>query len=163
MSIAMIAAMARGNVIGYQGQLPWHVSTDLKYFKTVTLGKPVIMGRKTYESIGKALPGRQNIIVTNNPYFAAAECDIADSLEQAILLAHPEVHEVMIIGGAQLFEQGLFIADKLYLTLLDMEILGDAYFPEWRIFNWHETESINFFDEKAQVSGKFITLERRDP
>lgn len=161
MSITMIAAMAQGNVIGYQGKLPWHVSTDLKHFKALTLGKPVIMGRKTFESIGKRLPDRQNIIVTGNPDFSVPECDIAGSLEEAVLLAHPEVHEVMIIGGEQIFKEGLPIADKLYLTLFDMEILGDAYFPEWRIYNWHETESINFFDENAQVSGKFITLERR--
>jgi dihydrofolate reductase len=160
MSIAIIAAMSQGRVIGYQNQLPWHVSTDLKHFKTITLGKPVIMGRKTYESIGKPLPDRQNIIVTKNDTFFAPGCDVTMSLQDAILLARPEIHEVMIIGGAQLFEQALSLADKLYLTLLDIEVIGDTYFPEWKHLSWHEIESVNFFDEKSKISGKFITLAR---
>lgn len=160
MPIALIAAMSQGRVIGYQNQLPWHVPTDLKHFKALTLGKPIIMGRKTYESIGKPLPDRQNIIVTQNSAFSAAGCDVTTSLQDAILLARPEIHEVMIIGGAQIFDQAISIADKLYLTLLDLEVMGDTYFPEWKQFKWHEVESVSFFDEKAKVSGKFITLAR---
>ncbi|MFN7097796.1 MAG: dihydrofolate reductase [Gammaproteobacteria bacterium] len=160
MSIAIIAAMAQGRVIGYQNQLPWHIPTDLKQFKTVTLGKPVIMGRKTYEAIGKPLPGRQNIIVTKNPSYSVSGCEVTTSLQDAILLARPEINEVMIIGGSQIFEQALLLADRLYLTLLDLEVMGDAYFPEWKHLNWHEKAVVNFFDEKSQISGKFITLER---
>ncbi|MBY0545297.1 MAG: dihydrofolate reductase, partial [Gammaproteobacteria bacterium] len=106
-----------------------------------------------------------NIIVTRQPDFSVAGCDRASSLEDAILLARPEINEVMIIGGAQLFEQALSISNTLYLTLLDIEVLGDTYFPEWQQYKWYEKETINFFDEKAQISGKFITLmrdEKRD-
>ena len=160
--IAIIAALAQGRVIGYHNRLPWDVPTDLRYFKQMTQGKTVIMGRKTYESIGRLLPHRENIIVSTQPSFHVAGAQIASSLESAIATALliPNTEEIMIIGGATLYEAALPLADRLYLTLLDLETMGDTYFPEWHHLNWHETASQPFFDEQAQVSGKFIVLDK---
>lgn len=136
-TVSLIAAVARNRVIGYGNALPWHIPEDLAHFKRVTLGRPVIMGRKTMESIlnptygknrDKPLPGRVNIVVTRNPGFEAPGCLVAHSLEAAVdMAAGPEA---FVIGGAELFYQALPRADKVYLTRVDMEVAGDAYFPE---------------------------------
>ncbi len=141
--ISLIAGMARGRVIGVENTLPWHLPDDMKHFKQTTLGKPVIVGRKTFESIGKPLPGRKNIIVTRDKHFQQAGCDIANSLEQAIQLAG-DVPEIMIIGGAEIYRLALPLATKMYLTFIDITINGDAFFPEWNNAEWQETTRQDF-------------------
>ncbi|WP_372759665.1 dihydrofolate reductase [Litorivivens sp.] len=132
--LAMIAAMSRNRVIGRDNALPWHISADLKHFKATTLGKPVVMGRKTFDSIGRPLPGRTNIVVTRQPGWHADGVRIARSTEQALQLAAEVaeadgVAEVMVIGGEQLYRSLLPHAQRLYLTQVQAEIEGDAYFP----------------------------------
>lgn len=132
--ISLIAACANNGVIGYKNNLPWHLSADLKRFKELTLNKTVIMGRKTYDSIGKPLPNRENIIVTRDHSFQANGCIIAHSLQEAITQAHHD--EIMIIGGATIYQQAFSIADRLYLTRIHLNPEGDAFFPEWDIADW---------------------------
>jgi dihydrofolate reductase len=159
MRLALIVAMTPERVIGYQNQLPWHVSADLKHFKALTLGKPVIMGRKTYESIGKPLPERRNIIISRNPDFNAPGCEVCTSLQQALSLVEAQ-EEVMIIGGATLFEQALPLAERIYLTILQLQVPGDTFLPTWPANEWQEIDSQAFIDEKSQTKGHFITLQR---
>ena len=137
--ITLVAAMAKNRAIGVDGAMPWHLPRELKHFKNTTMGKPIVMGRKTWESIGRVLPGRQNIVVTRNPEYAAEGCDVVASLEDAVDAAQGE--EVMIIGGGQLYAEALPLADRMILTLVDCEPEADTWFPEWRPENWQETSS----------------------
>jgi dihydrofolate reductase len=137
--VTLIAAMARNNAIGQEGKMPWHLPRELGHFKQTTMGKPIVMGRKTWESIGRPLPGRQNIVVTGNAAFQAPGCDIASSLHQAIRLA--DGPEVMIIGGGQLYRQSLALADRLILTVVDCEPEADTWFPQWREQDWQQASS----------------------
>jgi dihydrofolate reductase len=136
MRIAMIWAMAENRVIGRNNKLPWHLPNDLKYFKQLTTGKPVIMGRKTYDSIGKPLPNRINIVVTRDENFQAAGVKVVHDLPSAIELADAEclisgADEVIIMGGAEIYKLGLPYADRLYITFVHSEVEGDAHFPEF--------------------------------
>jgi dihydrofolate reductase len=140
--VALIVAMSNNRVIGRNNALPWHLSEDLKYFKRTTLGKPVIMGRKTFESIGRPLPGRANIIVSRSG-FVADNIRVVSSLEEALTLAESiafidGAEEVMVIGGAELYAHALPVAQRLYLTLVDAEIEGDAFFPALNNDEWQE-------------------------
>ena len=133
--LSLIVAMSTNRVIGINNALPWHLPNDLKYFKQVTMGKPIIMGRNTFESIGRPLPGRRNIVITRNPDYQAEGIDVVSSLDAAIQLGEDicliDGHEeVMVIGGAQIYELTLPQADRLYITHVDAEIEGDAFFPE---------------------------------
>ncbi len=128
--ISLIAAMANNRVIGKDNQMPWHLPADLAHFKAVTLGKPIVMGRKTYESIGRPLPGRKNIILSSNPDYKVEGCECVGSIEEALALAE-DVEEIMIIGGGYLYSQTLPQADKLYLTFIDLDVEGDTQFPEF--------------------------------
>lgn len=135
MRIAMIWAMAQNRVIGRGNKLPWHLPNDLKYFKQVTTGKPVIMGRKTYDSIGKPLPNRYNIVISRDASLNIAGVKTVQSLEEAIELAAAEClisgnEEVIVMGGAEIYQQCLPQADRFYVTLVHADVLGDAYFPE---------------------------------
>jgi dihydrofolate reductase len=132
--ITLIAAMARNRAIGKDGDMPWHLPGELRHFKDATMGRAIVMGRRTWESIGRPLPGRQNIVVTRNPHFEAPGCDLAGSLQAAIGLAASE--EVMIIGGGQLYAQALPFADRMVLTLVDCEPEADTWFPEWDPRPW---------------------------
>ncbi|MFA7555972.1 MAG: type 3 dihydrofolate reductase [Spongiibacteraceae bacterium] len=148
-AIAMIVAMAENRVIGRNNQLPWYLPNDLKYFKATTMGKPVVMGRKTFESIGRPLPGRSNIVVTNNPGFIATGVEVVHSVEEAINLARSialvdGVDEVMVIGGAQLYKEMLPKTSRLYFTQVHAEIEGDALFPELDNRQWREVSRENF-------------------
>lgn len=134
--ITIIAAMARNRAIGLNGEMPWHLPGELKHFKETTMGKPIIMGRKTMDSIGRALPGRQNIVVTRNPSFRAEGCDVAGSLDEAIRIARGE--EVMIIGGGQLYAQALPVTDRMVLTLVECEPEADTWFPAWSGEDWRQ-------------------------
>ncbi len=134
--ITIIAAMARNRAIGLDGKMPWHLPGELGHFKAATMGKPIVMGRKTWESIGRPLPGRQNIVVTGNGSFQAPGCDLAGSLELALELARGE--EVMIIGGGQLYRQSLAFCDRMILTVVDCEPEADTWFPDWQTEEWQQ-------------------------
>ena len=160
MKISVIVAMAANRVIGHENRLPWHLPADLKHFKATTLGKPVVMGRRTWESIGRPLRGRNNIVITRDTAYTAEGCVVVHSLDEAIRAAG-EAAEVMIIGGAGLYRQALSLADTLYLTLIHGEFAGDTHFPQWRQDEWRETGRIDHEpDENNSHAYSFITLER---
>ena len=130
MKISMIAAMAKNRVIGMDNQMPWHLPADFAWFKKCTMGKPIVMGRKTYQSIGRPLPGRLNIVLSRNPDLQIDGVICVTSIEQAKLIAG-EVEELMIIGGGAIYQACLTEAKQLYLTFIDADILGDTQFPDW--------------------------------
>ena len=166
MIFSAIAAMARNRVIGQDNGLPWRLPGDLKFFKATTLGKPVVMGRKTFQSIGRPLPGRPNIVVTRDPGFAAEGVHIARDIDSALDLAarlarETGAQEVMVIGGAEIYAQALPRLDRLYLTEIDAEIEGDAHFPEIEPRVWREAARTNpVLDEASGLSYCFINLHR---
>jgi dihydrofolate reductase len=133
--ISLIVAASTNNVIGVHGGMPWHLSEDLKRFKSLTLGKPVIMGRKTHESIGRALSGRTNIVLSSNPDYESPGCEIATRLDQALAYAG-ESDEVMIIGGADVYQAFLPMAERIYLTRVRASVDGDARFPDLDPDDW---------------------------
>lgn len=145
--ITIIAAMARNRAIGMDGEMPWRLPGELRHFKETTMGKPIVMGRKTWESIGRALPGRQNIVVTRNASFHAPGCDVAGSLEAAIRMGRGD--EIMIIGGGELYRQALATSDRMILTEVDCEPEADTWFPEWESSGWREA-SIRLEQADAQ-------------
>lgn len=161
MRIAMIAAMANNRVIGKDNQMPWHLPADLKHFKKVTLGKPVIMGRKTYQSIGKALPGRRNIVISRQSGALSTDADWVQSIEQAMALVQHEA-EVMVIGGAEIYRQVLPLADTLYITNIELAVEGDAFFPDYlSTANWLEVAVEHHQpDPQNPYSYHFRTLNR---
>ena len=136
--ICLVAAMAANRVIGKNNALPWHLPPDLKRFKALTLGHPVVMGRKTYESIGKPLPGRRNLVITRNRDYLAAGCEVVHSLDAA-LAACADDKEIYIIGGAELYRESLPHAQRLEFTEIHAEFDGDARFPEYSPSEWRET------------------------
>lgn len=163
MRVSIIAAMDRNRVIGRDNSLPWHLPADLLWFKKNTMGKPVVMGRKTYESIGRPLPGRTNIVLSRDLNYQAEGCVVVHTLEEAIRVAE-EGEEIMIIGGAQLFEQLLSRANRLYLTRIDAEFDGDSYFPslesgEWRVV-WRDELTRS---EGSPYDLQFLILDRVNP
>jgi len=128
--LTLIVAAAENDVIGRDGQLPWHLPADLRHFKAITMGKPILMGRKTHESIGRPLPGRANIVITRQSGYQAAGCHVAHSLEEALALAHAEgAGEVMVIGGAELYADALPRADRILMTRVHASLDGDVRFP----------------------------------
>ena len=137
-AISIVAAMARNRVIGRGNRLPWHLPADLKRFKALTMGKPIVMGRRTWESLPGLLPGRRHIVVTGNPVYRAEGAEIAGSLEEALALAG-DADEVMVVGGAQLYAHALGIANRIHLTLIEADIDGDAFFPELDTAHWRQT------------------------
>ena len=130
MIISSIVAMASNRVIGYRGGIPWKIPGEQKKFKAITLGHSVIMGRRTYESIGRPLPGRTNIVITRQTDFQAAGCIIAHDLDSAFQSCPPEENEAFICGGGQLYQESMPVTDRIYLTVLPREVPGDTYFPE---------------------------------
>lgn len=161
-TLSIIVALGRGRVIGRGNQLPWHLPADLKHFKAVTMGKPVIMGRLTYESIGKPLPGRRNVVITRDAGYSAPGCEVVAS-PQAALQAVADAGEAMVIGGANLYRQMLPLAGRLYLTLIDAEFEGDTWFPEWNDAEWRETgRDAHEPDERNAYPYTFVELERVD-
>ena len=166
MKLALIWAMSRNRVIGRNNALPWHLSEDLRYFKRVTMGKPIIMGRKTWESIGRPLPGRTNIVITRDQNFQAAGVRVVHSLDDALRLAeHVGViegaEEVIVIGGAEIYALALPKAERLYLTQVHAEVEGDAWFPEFDLSQWQEFAREDFKAEGPNpYPYSFIVLER---
>ena len=161
MIISMIVAMAHDRVIGLDNQMPWHLPADLQHFKKATLGKPVIMGRKTYDSIGRALPGRLNVVVSRDSNLDIPGVTCVTSVEQAIAAAEG-TEEVMIIGGATIYDYFLSTANRLYLTFIDLETRGDTRFPDYLAQGkWNKIESeVYLADEKNAHNLEFVTLER---
>ncbi|WP_330167830.1 dihydrofolate reductase [Bartonella grahamii] len=166
-SICLIAAVAENGVIGREGAMPWHLSTDLQRFKVLTLGKPIIMGRKTWDSIGRPLPGRINIVITRNCTFGAEGAVVAHSLSQACSLAtsvasQNDVEEIFIIGGGEIFQQGLHMADKIFLTEVLASIEGDSFFPVFDKEKWTivETQDIPKGDKDSHPT-RFVVYERK--
>ena len=157
--LSLIVARANNGVIGSNGTIPWHLSEDLRYFKSVTMGAPVIMGRHTFESIGFALPGRLNIVLTRQQNFAAKNIIVAHSLEEALRSLPEEPEQAFVIGGQKLYEEGLQVADKLYITEVDLNISGDTYFPEMDANVWQEISRSDRKEEKG-ISFQFVVYER---
>lgn len=136
--ISLIVAMAKNRTIGINNTLPWRCPEDLKHFKALTMGHHMIMGRKTFDSIGKALPGRTSVIVTRNKNLSIEGCVIAHSLQEAINACAGD-EEIFIVGGAELYAQSLALVDTLYITEIQQEVEGDAHFPEFDKSRWQET------------------------
>ena len=162
MKISMIAAMANNRVIGKDNQMPWHLPADLKHFKQVTIGKPVIMGRKTYESIGKALPGRENIVISRKDDYQLNDACVVPNIEDALAVAEKTADEVMIIGGGAIYSEFLPKAEQLFLTFIDLEAEGDTRFPDWEMAGkWTElSREQHQADEKNAHNYEFVTLLR---
>lgn len=168
MRLCLIAAVAENGVVGKNNALPWHLPADLKYFKRKTLGKPIVMGRKTFESIGRPLPGRTNIVVSRNKSYAPEGVEVVDSLESSLLLAADIAatdgqEDLMVIGGAAIYAAALPLAECLYITEVHGEVAGDAYFPEvdWR--EWREvSRQRNPAPEPGGYDFSFVVFHRRD-
>jgi dihydrofolate reductase len=160
MPVNLIVAMAKNRVIGRNNQMPWHLPADFAWFKKKTLGHPVIMGRKTFESIGKPLPGRRNIVVSRNAQWHAAGCEVFHSLEDALARCLPH-EQVFVIGGAVLFEAAIPLADHLYLTEVDATPEGDTFFPALREKEWREHSRVHAdADARNAFAMDFIVFER---
>ena len=144
MKISLIVAVSRNGAIGLNNQLPWYLPEDLKYFKSVTMGKPLIMGRKTFGSIGRPLPGRANIVLTRDPQWTSDGVEVVQSVEQALVAGEiaceaADVDEIMVIGGEQIYRMTIDLADRIYLTQVDTDVEGDAFFPDIDLNNWSQT------------------------
>ena len=160
MKISIIVAMAANGVIGRDNQLPWHLPADLKHFKQTTMGKPILMGRKTYESIGRPLPGRTNIVITRDTGYRVDGCIVVNSIDAA-LAAAGEQDEIMVIGGAEFYRQVLPRTDTIYLTRIHDSFDGDTCFPDLNDADWHEVErSDHAADAKNPHDYSFIRLDR---
>ena len=158
--ISLIVAASTNNVIGVDGDLPWRLSDDLKRFKRLTMGKPIVMGRRTWQSIGRALPGRQNIVLTRQADLAAKGCDVVAS-PAAALTAAGDAEEIMIIGGGQIYDLFFPKAARLYVTRVHTDIEGDAYFPELDTTQWQLIESEEHAaDDVNEFAYEFRTYER---
>lgn len=155
--ISLIWAMDENRVIGLQNQLPWRLPEDLKFFKRMTLGHVIVMGRKTCESIGKPLPGRENIVITRDAGFCPDGYSIMNSIEELLDFSMKKDEEVFVIGGAEIFKEILPHADKLYLTLIHDQFKGDTFFPVFDLDNWQlETREIGLKDERNPYDYEFL-------
>jgi dihydrofolate reductase len=163
-ALELVVAVAENDAIGRAQGLPWRLSADLRRFKSLTVGKPILMGRRTYDSIGKALPGRTNLVLSRSLEFGAGDCTVVDTVAQALREARADA-VLMVIGGAEVYRQCLPIASRIHLTLVHTRIAdADTFFPEWREPEWHETaRERHEADEKNQYPYSFLTLERSRP
>ena len=160
MRVSLIVAMSENRVIGHQGDLPWRLSSDLKRFKRLTMGHHIVMGRKTYESIGRLLPGRTSVIVTRSPEYKIEGAKIANSVESAITLAKGD-DEIFIVGGAELYEHSLQLSDRLLITRVEASVEGDIVFPEYDESQWQLQQRETFAaDEKNDHPHSFEIYER---
>ena len=159
--ISMIAALARNRVIGRDGGLPWRLPRDSAHFRRTTMGKPVIMGRRTFESMRDTLDGRRNIVVTSDPGFSAPGVEVARSLGDALELT-ADAEERLLIGGAAIYDAGLALADRLYLTFVHAKVEGDVLFPEFDEKDWVEVERTEYaVDGRHEFAFSIVTLDRR--
>ena len=164
--VAMIAAMSRNRVIGVDNQLPWYLPEDLKFFKAMTQGKPLVMGRKTFESIGRPLPGRRNIVISRDTGFTHPGISVCHDLASALDLADQQaiidgVEEIMVMGGAQIYAQALVHASRLYLTEVDISLEGDAFFPEFEEASWQRMQAVDGTPAEGQPAYAFCHYRRR--
>jgi dihydrofolate reductase len=162
MRISLIVAMSESGLIGTDKGLPWHLPADLKRFKTLTWGKPIIMGRKTHELIGRPLPGRLNIVVTRQPGYAAEGCEVVHSLDEALALAGNTPDEIMIVGGAQIYREALPLCQRVYLTVVEGRLEGDTFFPgKLSPADWETIREERYpADAKNPHGHRFAVLER---
>nr|AIA19052.1 Dihydrofolate reductase [uncultured bacterium] len=161
MRISAVVAMSEDRVIGKDNHLLWHLPADLKHFKTITMGKPILMGRKTHQSIGRVLPGRCNVVLTHDVNFQACGCVVAHSIETA-LAAVEYSDEVFVIGGAVLYQEMLPKIQRIYMTIVHHPFVGDAYFPETSPGDWYEADRAFYpADEKNNYDFSFLTLDRK--
>jgi len=162
MKISLIVAMASNRVIGLNNQMPWHLSADLKRFKQITMGHPIIMGRLTFEAIGRPLPGRTNIIVSRNPAYKKEGCVVVDSVEAALSYGCRLADEVFVVGGSTLYEATLPLADILYITQIKQAFEGDTFFPDFNRNNWIEVEREEVVDDdKVNFTYSFLKLQKK--
>ncbi|MED3572073.1 dihydrofolate reductase [Cytobacillus praedii] len=160
--ISLMWAMDNNHVIGYNNQLPWHLPEDLKFFKRTTMGHPIAMGRKTWDSIGRPLPGRDNIVITRNPEFLCEGCTVLNSVEALLEFSQQNADEIFVIGGAEIFKLILPYADKLYLTRIYDEFKGDTFFPELNMEEWSLlSREQGIKDEKNPYDYEFMIYERK--
>jgi dihydrofolate reductase len=157
-AISMIVARSRNHVIGKDNQMPWKISADLQFFKKVTMGYPIIMGRKTWESIGRPLPGRRNVVVSRNTNYSAIGAELVGSLDQALELLK-EFKRVFVIGGQQLFTQAFPRADELFITEIKIQVDGDTYFEIPDPNDWQEVERI--LESEGDIQFAYVTLRRK--
>lgn len=162
MTISCIVAIAKNKVIGKDNDIPWYLPADLKYFKKITTGHHILMGRKCYQSIGRPLPNRTNVIITRDPYFISSNCLVARSIEEGLEMAYDNGEtELFIIGGGTIYEQTKALWDKLYLTEVDLEVEGDIFFPELKDDEWEIQDIQNHKkDEKNVYDYRFKILKR---
>jgi dihydrofolate reductase len=159
-ALELVVAASENDVIGRANQLPWHLPADLRHFKLLTMGRPILMGRKTYESIGKALPGRENFVLSRSAEFAPLDCRVVAGLQDARGAAGPQ-SPLMVIGGAEIYRLCLPFAQRIHLTLVHAKIEGDTFFADWRGAQWHETSRMrNESDANNAFAYSFITLDR---
>jgi dihydrofolate reductase len=160
MKISIVVAAAQNNTIGKNNELLWHLPADLKHFKNLTTGHAILMGRKTYESIGRPLPNRRNIVITRQP-IQLEGCEVVNSIDEAMAICDGE-EEVFVIGGAEIYKQTLERCHRIYLTRVNQHFEGDAYFPELNETQWVEiSRSVHPADEKNPIGYSFIILEHR--
>jgi dihydrofolate reductase len=159
--VSLIVAMANNRVIGANNTLPWHLPADLKHFRALTMGHHIVMGRKTWESIGKPLPGRTSVVVSRNPDFAAPGVIVVNSLQAAISACDNDT-EIFVIGGAELYQQAIAFADRIYMTEIAADIRGDAYFPEFSSAEWLEvSREFHSQSEPQQLDYHFVAFLRK--
>jgi dihydrofolate reductase len=158
--LSLIAAMDENRLIGSNNQLPWHLPADLAFFKRTTMNKPIVMGRKTFESIGKALPGRRNIVITRDPAFSASGCEIVNGVDAALSRCGDD-EEVMLIGGASLYRQAIGLATKMYITRIHHQFDGDTWFPEFENDGWEVVSREDFdADQDNPYAFSFVKFVR---
>ncbi len=158
-TLTLIAAMGKNRAIGLDGRMPWHLPAELQHFKKTTMGKTIVMGRKTWQAIGRPLPGRQNIVVSRNPDFHAEGADLAASVDDAVAMS--ESDEVMIIGGGQLYALALPSATRMVLTLIDIEPEADTWFPAWDDAEWLSVSEERFpVDDSNELAYRIVELRR---
>jgi len=161
MTVSLVVAASTNNVIGRDGELPWRLPDDLRHFKRITTGKPVIMGRRTFESIGRPLPDRHNIVMTRDPDYAAEGCDVVSSVSEALELAG-DADEVMVIGGGQVYRDFLPRADRIYMTRVQAEVQGDTLFPDIDGNAWRLVSAVHHAaDDKHGYAFEMMVFERR--
>ncbi|SEF75586.1 dihydrofolate reductase [Nitrosomonas ureae] len=165
MCLSILVAMAKNRVIGRNNQLPWHLPADLKHFKLLTMGQTIVMGRKTYESIGRPLPGRANIIITRQSGYEVPGATVVNSLQDALLICEESSainNESFIIGGEKLYRQTLDICQRMYITEIQSDFEGDVVFPEFDRSNWEEIQRDKHISvNDAQIEYHFVILERK--
>jgi len=158
--LSIIVAMANNRVIGCDNQMPWHLSADLKRFKEITMDKPILMGRKTFESIGHPLPGRTNIIISRNKAYSPSGCQVYSSIDQA-LKEHENTAEIMVIGGSGIYKALLPLTDRIYLTQINSTFEGDVFFPEMKNSQWREVTNLRVIDDKTVSFEYFFKILER--